>query len=103
MKFILNQGEHLQLQINNWLKSNKYSPDCYHINFGETTLFDASMIKQYYIRRADIINACSTTQNLGNRFYIETIQGYVHEFTGTVTTIGLLNAEFNAALRSRPS
>lgn len=101
MKFILNQGELLQINIGNWLIANKYEATCYQVYSGDTVVYDGSMLKQYYIRKSDILTACSTSANLGNHFYIETAPGYVHEFTGTVTTIGLLHAEFNNALKAK--
>lgn len=98
MKFILNQGDLLQINIGNWLISNKYEATCYQVYAGDAVVYDGSMLKQYYIRKSDILTACSTW---GNHFYIETAPGYVHEFTGTVTTIGLLQAEFNGALKGK--
>ena len=101
MKFIINQGELLQININNWLTANKYISTCYQVYSGDAVIYDATMIKNQYIRKSDIISACATTPNVGNYFYIETEQGGVFEFNGTVTTIGLLNAEFNNAI-SKP-
>ena len=101
MKFILNQGDLLQLNIGNWFASNKYDPTCYQVYSGDTVVYDSTMIKQQYIKKRDIISACATTPNVGNYFYIETEQGGVFEFKGTVTTIGLLHAEFNNALKAK--
>jgi len=99
MKFIVKQGELLQLNIAAWFTSNKCAANCYQVyhisSSSSAAIYDATMIQQYYIR--DIISACVTW---GNNFYIETAQGYVHEFTGTVTTIGLLHAEFNSASKT---
>lgn len=101
MKFIINQGDLLQINVSSWLIANKYDPTCYQVYSGDAVVYDASMIKNQYIRKSDIISACATTQNVGNYFYIETIHGGVYEFIGSVTTIGLLNAEFNSVL-SKP-
>ena len=92
MKFLNLSGDYIILDISEWVKINHSDASAYKIYSGANPLYDGSSIDKYYLKLEDVTSIITTTQAYGNCLYIETIQGYTHEFIGGITHVGYLHA-----------
>jgi hypothetical protein len=92
MKFLNQSGDFILLDISEWVKLNHSDASSYRIYSGENAIYDGSTIDKYYLKMNDVTSIIKTTQAYGNCLYIETVQGYTHEFIGALTHVGYLQA-----------
>ena len=98
MKYFNRMGDFLQINIDEWFAVNMQKPGSYKISYRDVSRVDCECMDKYCMRISDIACIYKTNPRLGFKLYIETNNEILHEFVGSITTIGYLFQELNLVL-----
>lgn len=98
MKYFQRMGDFLQINVDEWFTINMQKPESYKISYRNISSVDGICIDKYCLRISDIACIYKTNPSIGFKLFIETKNEIVHEFVGSVTTIGYMFQELNSVL-----